>query len=83
MKFLIKIFFSHHVQHLNFAIKKDLAQSDYYNKSGTLTKTLRSDPPPLSNFSQKPASYYVPVVLRQLLQIGSIRYDLAKIGIGT
>ena len=44
-------FFSHHVQHLNFVIKKDLAQSDYYNKSGTLTNTLRPDPPPQQCFS--------------------------------
>ena len=41
VKLFIQFFFSHHVQHLNFAIKKDLAQSDYYIESGTLTKMLR------------------------------------------
>ena len=34
-------FFSHHVQPLNFDIKKDLAQSDCLKESGTLTNTLR------------------------------------------
>ena len=43
-------FFSHHVQHLNFAIKKDLAQSDCLKESGTLTNTLRPDPPPSAIF---------------------------------
>ena len=51
-------FFSHHVQPLNFDIKKDLAQSDCLKESGTPTNTLRPDPPlPSVNFSQKPASY--------------------------
>ena len=35
MKFLVKIFFLHHVQHLNFTIEKDLGQSDRWKKTGT------------------------------------------------
>ena len=43
-------FFSHHVQPLNFDIKKDLAQSDCLKESGTLTNTLRSNTPPQPSF---------------------------------
>ena len=53
MKFLIKIFFLHHAQHLNFDLKKDLGHSDRWKKTGTL-KSL--EPPPLSQVSQKPDS---------------------------
>ena len=47
MKFLIKIFFSHHAQHLNFDLKKDLGHSDRWKKTGTLksfrpAKSLRN-----------------------------------------
>ena len=43
MKFLIKIFFLHHAQHLNFDLKKDLGHSDRWKKTGTLKN---SGPPP-------------------------------------
>ena len=36
-------FFSHHVQHLNFAFKKDLGHSDRWKKTGT-PKSLEYPP---------------------------------------
>ena len=52
MKFLIQIFFLHYLQPLNFDIKKDLAQSDCLKESGTLTNTLRLNPPLNHLFSE-------------------------------
>ena len=49
-------FFSHHAQHLNFALKKDLGYSDRWKKTDT---PKNSDPPPLRGVSQQPDSYYI------------------------